>query len=98
MHVGRGQKHCPNLKVHGFKMEEADEVKYLGDIICADGRNSKNIRNRVIKGIGSINHILNILNLTNFGTHTMKIPVLLRNSILVNGILVNAEIWYNMTK
>ena len=32
-----------------------------------------------------------------FGTYTPEIALLLRNSILVNGMLTNAEVFYNFT-
>ena len=43
IHVGIGNKLCPELQVHGTKMVEVSEDKYLGDIISSDGRNTKTI-------------------------------------------------------
>ena len=88
---------CPSLKVHGETMAEVSEVCYLGDIISADGKNTKNIKDRTAKGIGLMSQIFNILNSVSFGSYTFQISLLLRNLILVNGMLTNAETWYNLT-
>ena len=41
LHIGAGQSKCPNLKVHGEKMQGVTEITYLGDIISNDGKNTK---------------------------------------------------------
>ena len=97
MHVGKRNDMCPSLKVHGETMAEVSEVFYLGNIISADGKNTKNIKDRTAKGIGLISQIFNILNSVSFGSYTFQISLLLRNLILVNGMLTNAETWYNLT-
>ena len=86
------------LKVHGTVMPNVSEETYLGDILSNDGKNSKNIENRISKGIGIINNIFNLLENIVFGNHYFEIALLLRESMLINGILTNAEIWYNLTK
>lgn len=98
MHVGKNNSFCPNLKVHGTHMQEVTEVTYLGDILSADGKNSKNISERISKGLGIISQIFNLLDNISFGSHLFEIAVLLRNSMLINGILTNAEIWYNLSR
>ena len=79
-------------------MQEVTEVTYLGDILSADGKNSKNISERISKGLGIISQIFNLLDNISFGSHLFEIAVLLRNSMLINGILTNAEIWYNLSR
>ena len=61
MHIGRKNENCPTLKVHGTIMPEVTEDVYLGDILSCDGKNSKNIKSRISKGVGIINQIFNIL-------------------------------------
>ena len=89
---------CPTLFVHGTKMEEVKDEKYLGDILSADGKNAKNIKERVSKGMGIIANILNILDLICFGPFTFEIAILLRNSMLINGFMTNSEVWYNFSR
>jgi hypothetical protein len=53
MHIGKPNHLCPELSVHGTKIKEVTEDTYLGDVISSDGRNVKNIHNRVGKGVES---------------------------------------------
>ena len=78
-------------------MEEKDEEKYLGDIISKDGRNLKNIQNRVNKGKGIVRKIFDILEGIPFGKLYFKVAILLRNSLLVSSMLCNSEVWFNLT-
>ena len=78
-------------------MVEVSEDTYLGDIISADGRNYKNIQSRVGKGIGIISKIMSKLENITFGEHYFSTAKLLRESLFLNGILTNAEIWYGLS-
>ena len=79
-------------------MPEVTEELYLGDMISSDGKNTKNVRNRVSKGLGIVSQIFNILVNTCFGPHFFNIAMLLRESMLVNDITNNAEVWNNLTE
>ena len=98
MHVGKRNDFCPTLMVHGSIMQEVTEDTYLGDILSCDGKNTKNISERISKGLGIISQIFNLLDRISFGPFLIETAVLLRNSMLVNGTLTNAEIWYNFSK
>ena len=78
-------------------MPEVSEDTYLGDILSSDGKNTKNVKNIISKGVGIINQIFNLLENLSFGPHYFAIAILLRESILINGTLTNAEVWYNFT-
>jgi hypothetical protein len=96
--VGGKKESCPELKVHGTIIESVEEDTYLGDLISGDGKNKKNIEKRISKGLGIISQILNLLELVSFGKHYMEIALLLRESMFINGVLFNAEVWYGLTK
>ena len=98
MHIGKADGNCPTLKVHGTILHEVTEELYLGDVISSDGKNTKNIKTRISKGIGIISQILNILSSTSFGSHYFKIALLLRESLLVSGVTTNAEVWHNFSE
>ena len=98
IHVGGKKESCPELKVHGTIIESVEEDTYLGDLISGDGKNKKNIEKRISKGLGIISQILNLLELVSFGKHYMEIALLLRESMFINGVLFNAEVWYGLTK
>ena len=68
MHMGKARNSCPSLKVHGSVMPDVTEVTYLGDIICNDGKNAKNVKNRVGKGTGIVSHIMNIINTVSYSS------------------------------
>ena len=48
--------------------------------------------------MGIITQILNLLEIVSFGKHYMEIALLLRESMFINGILFNAEVWYGLSK
>ena len=79
-------------------MENVTEDVYLGDVISNDGKNKKNIEKRISKGLGIITQITNLLECISFGQHYMEIALLLRESMFLNGILNNVDVWYGMTK
>ena len=98
IHVGKCHETCPVLKVHGVVMEDVPFDTYLGDVISADGKNSLNLKKRIAKGLGIISQIVNLLNYISLGEFYIEMVILLRESMFINGILTNAEIWYNLTK
>ena len=98
MHIGRKSDTCPQLKVHGTIMESVQQDMYLGDLISCDGKNKKNIEKRISKGLGIISQILNLLEIVSFGSHYIEIALLLRESMFLNGVLYNSEVWYGLTK
>ena len=98
LHVGKPSKLCPELQVHGTKMERVTEVTYLGDIISEDAKNTKNLKQRISKGLGIITKIMNILETVTLGEHYFSTAVLLRESMFLNGILTNIDVWYGLNQ
>ena len=102
LHVGCDNPFCPDLLVHGNVVNKTSHEKYLGDIVAdtitGDGCNEKNISNRRSKGIGIIAQIMSILEAVSLGHHLFEIAMILRESIFINGILFNSEVWYSLTK
>lgn len=79
-------------------MESVDEDTYLGDVISGDGKNTKNINKRISKGLGIISSVTNLLDKICLGAFYFEVAVLLRESMFLNGILTNAEVWHNVKK
>ena len=71
--------------------------KYLGDIISNDGKNQKNITDRTNKTIGNINRIESTLRERHYGRHYFKAFRLMREGLLLGGLLNNVEIWINVS-
>ena len=80
------------------EMKLTKEKKYLGDIICEDGTNKINIKDRTNKAIGNVNRIDTTLKERYFGKHMFKAAKLMRESILIGGMLTNSESWIKLTK
>ena len=78
-------------------MEEKADERYLGEIISTDGRNIKNIKARITKGVGIVRKVLTILETIPFGRRHFEIGILLRDSLLTSSMLFNSETWYNVT-
>ena len=98
LHIGKNSNFCPTLQVHGTQMNKVTEDTYLGDIISNDGRNTKNINNRIGKGLGKISDIMNMLEKISLGQKYFKIALVLRESLFLNSILTNSDVWYGLTK
>ena len=77
-------------------MKLVQEDTYLGDIVRSDGKNSSNIKSRVSKGLGIIAQIMTILETVSFGASYFEIALSLREAKFQNGILTNADVWYNL--
>ena len=67
-------------------------------MISADGSNTANIKARVSKGNGILSQIRNYLETVSLGAHYFKIALLLRESLLLNGILTNCDSWYGLSE
>ena len=79
------------------EMENTKSEKYLGDIISVDGKNIKNIKARVSKGIGISSKIMSILEGIPFGQFYFQVAIILRNTLLISSLLCNSEAWYCVT-
>ena len=90
VHVAKQTKKetiCPKLKVHEEEMETSDREKYLGEIFNKNGSPKMNIEERRHKGYGIVSEILAILREVPLGSHKMEIGLMLRQAMLINGIL-----------
>ena len=91
MHVGKNTSNCPNLSVNNQPMKTASSEKYLGDVISSSGKIDANIQMRHDKGTGIINSIISILKEITFGQYHFETGMMLRTSMLVNGMLFSIE-------
>ena len=77
-------------------MERRDFEMYLGDIISKDGKNTRNVMARRAKGHGINKQILDIIDGSCLGPYEIEAALILRSSLLLNGILTNSEVWYGL--
>ena len=97
IHVGKKSQCCPDLKVHGEKMHEAESTKYLGDILHQSGKAKYNIKERQIKAYAITAEIRAILEEVPLGKYRTEIGLQLRQAMFVNGVLFNLEVWPKLT-
>ena len=98
MHIGNNGKYCAGMKVHGENVDSVSEAVYLGDVLSQDGSNTGHIKDRVSKGMGQMNTVLNLLKTVSFGEKYFEIAVTLREAHLVNGMLSSTDIQYGLRK
>ena len=91
-----GEKMVVDELIGEHTMELSDTEKYLGDLVSSDGRNEKNIKARSDKGQGIVDQIISIIEGTVFGPFQFEVALIFRSSLLLNGILTNAEAWYGL--
>ena len=98
MHFGKESIQCPILKVHQSSMRSSDKQKYLGNMYNINCKIDEDIQIRCNKGIGIVNNILIILKHISFGYFNFEIALVLRNSLLISGILFNIEACIKLQK
>ena len=91
LHVGKNVSNCPNLVLNNKNMKTSSSEKYLGDVISSSGKIDENVQMRHDKGLGIVNSILSILKEITFGQFYFEVAMMLRTSLLVNGMLFNLE-------
>ena len=91
MHLGKDTSNCSNLQVNNKPMMTTSSEKYLGDILTCDAKMEENIKMRHDKGMAAINQIMSILQEISFGRYHFEIGMVMRTSMLINGILYNTE-------
>ena len=96
LHISKKSSSCSSkLKAHEQEIKQVKTATYLGDVVSEDGSIDATIDNRKIRSIGIISQISSVLNSISLGFFYMDIALTLRESMLVNGILTNSEVWYN---
>ena len=98
IHVGKKCGECETLYVHGEHMKEAQEFKYLGDLINENGKPKSTISQRIARGYAIVSQIFALLSDLPVGNLRVQIGLTLRHAWLINGILFNSEAWHNVTK
>ena len=100
LHIQNKRNHddanCPKLKVHSEEMAESIKEKYLGDIIDNTGKIRSTIEDRKNKGYGMVAEILAIINEIPLGQYKMESGLILRQAMLLNGLLFNSEAWHDI--
>ena len=78
------------------RMKTVNSKKYLGQIVQSDGKNELNIKSHTDKALGNVDKIRNALVERPYGKYFFKAALLMREALLIGGLLSNAETWTNM--
>ena len=95
---GNNKKELEDRFIGRVKMKTVKEKKYLGNIISDNGANLNNVKDVTNKATGIINKIMTALSERPYGRHMFKAAKLMREAMLVGGMLTNSEGWINITK
>ena len=91
---------CEKIKRDKYRGREVfkkvKDKKYLGDVISSNGTNRANIKQRTNKAHGNVNRIVTTLNERPYGKHFIKADKVMRESVLLGGLLTNG--WINVLK
>ena len=79
-------------------LSDVEDQKYLGEILSSNAKNHENIRKQKEKGYIIINQINKILENGFFGKYFFKAAILLRESLFLNSILLNCEVWTDISE
>ena len=86
------------LRINGETMKEVTKTSYLGDILSERADYSETIESRVRKAIGINAKIQCLLTSLSLGMFHFEIAFVLRESMLLNSILLNTETHYFLSK
>ena len=99
IHICKKKNDCSfKLKVRDEEMKEVQEAVYLGQVISNNGSINPTIESRKLKGIGITSQVMSLLNNVSLGRFYVQIGLILRESMLVIGILTVCENWPNLSK
>jgi hypothetical protein len=97
IHVSKKPNECQTkLKAHDSVMKDVKKAAYLGDILNEEGNINDTISDRKNKSIGRINQITSMLSSVSLGFFYMDIALVFREAMLINAIITNSEVWYNV--
>ena len=98
LHVGKQLRPCSALNAHDKEMDIVAKEKYVGDMVTNNGKHSTNILARRSKGVGIISEIITILDGLCLGRHYFSAALMMRQSMLHQVLLTNAETWLRLTQ
>ena len=93
-----GKSDLVDIHMGKEKMKNVTSKKYLGQIIQSNGKCDLNIKDHTDKAFGNVSKIKNALNERPYGKHSYKAALLMREAMLLGGLLPNVETWINVTE
>ena len=95
LHIAKKETKCyNNLRAGDLNMKKSEECSYLGDTLSESGSIDATIEKRRQKGIGICSQISGMVNGLSLGHYYFRIAFLFRETMLLNGMLTNLEVWH----
>ena len=85
------------LDINGRTIKHVSTVKYLGDILNAQGSNVDMIKSRVDRCHGSVTELISICKEAHFGQQQTEMMFLLYKAVFLPRMIYNCESWSKMT-
>ena len=98
LHMGKNERQCQDMKVHGESVKNTKTEKYLGDLISSNGSNKPNLAKRLSSGWGRVSFILGLVSEAPLGRWKIAAGLILRKGLLINSMLFNSEAWHNFSQ
>ena len=93
MRIGQHKNEKRKWKLGELEIDEADEYKYLGDIITNNGKNTKNLEARKNKAFAATSGINSIAGTSILRKIETKVILELHEKVILSALLTNAEAW-----
>ena len=94
--IGSDDAGC-TLDINGRTIKRVSTVKYLGDILNAQGSNVDLIKSRADRCHGSVAELISICKEAHFGQQQIDIMFLLYKAVFLPRMIYNCESWSKMT-
>ena len=79
-------------------MKETNSLKYLGEVLNAEGNINDTINARVSKAIGLRSQYSSLIKSISLGNYHFEIGMVFRDAMYLNSLLVHSETWYFISK
>ena len=98
LHMGKNERQCQDMKVHGESVKNTKTEKYLGDLISSNGSNKPNLAKRLSSGWGKVSFIPGLVSGALLRRWKIAAVLILRKGLLINSMLFISEAWHNFSQ
>ena len=85
-----------DLYIEEVKIEVAEKIVYLGDVVNSKGSNSDLIEDRIQRGTSAMIRVEALVKETSLGIYTISVHLLLYQSLFLSSITFNSQAWTNV--
>ena len=86
----------PDLYIEEVKMEIAEKIVYLGDVVNSKGSNADLIEDRIQRGTSAMIRVEALVKEARLGIYTVSVHLLLHQSLFMSSMTFNSQTWTNL--